>query len=165
MDKSKTKIIPVILVWVTFIFNIIFAHNNDSKMIVHKECTYESDSQCSSRRMGEYFQYFFFIIFLLIELIGAILISVSCCNNSYCGYLKGIGLLFIFSVLISNNYIPANENKYTILIMAKILVQWIQMIVLIIYAIIFYCSLRNSYLNIKLVNDYPTQGQSLQPEQ
>ena len=49
--------------------------------------------------------------------------------------------------------------------MSKILVQWIQMIVLIIYAIIFYCSLGISYLNNELVNDYPTQGQSLQLEQ
>ena len=99
------------------------------------------------------------------ELIGVILVSVSCCNNSYCYYLSGTILLFIFSILISFIYIITNENEYIILKIAKILVQWIQIIVLIIYAIKADFSLGNSDLNNKLVNDFPTQGQPLQQEQ
>ena len=59
MNKSKTIIIPVIIVWAIFVFNFIFIYKNIT-IIEHKECTYESDSQCSTRRMGEFFSNIFF---------------------------------------------------------------------------------------------------------
>ena len=136
MNKPKTIIIPVILVWVTFVFNIIFAFNDSNKMIEHKECTYESDSQCMSRRMGEKFSDIV-LIFFLIELIAVIFVNLSYCNNSFCCYLTGTIILFFFSILISFIYILAVGNEYTILIIAIILLQWIQMIVLIIYVLKF----------------------------
>ena len=166
MNKSKTIIIPVIIVWAIFVFNFIFIYKNII-IIEHKECKYESDSQCSTRKMAEFFlNIFFLLIFLfsLIELIGAILVSVSCYNKSYCCYLTGTILLFILSILISFIYFFINENEYIILKISKILVQWIQIIVLIIYAIKADFSLGNSDLNNKLVNDFPTQGQPIQLE-
>ena len=167
MNKSKTIIIPVIIVWAIFVFNFIFIYK-DNKITEHKECTYESDSQCSTRRMGEFFSNILFLIITLLflfELIGVILVSISCCNNSYCYYLTGTILLLILSILISFFYIIANENENIILKITKVLVQWIQIIVLIICAKKVDFSLGNSYLNNKLVNDFPTQGQSLQQEQ
>ena len=162
MNESKTIIIPVIIVWAVFVFNIIFGFNSDNRIVEHKECP----TECTTRRMAEGIEYFIILlIFLSIELIGAILVSISYCYNSYCCYLIGTILLFIFSILISYNYIPAHENKYIIFIIAKILVQLIQMIVLIIYAIKHDFSLGNSDLNKKLVNDLPTQGQPIQQEQ
>ena len=160
MDKSKKIIIPVILVWVTFVFNIIFTCNDVSKMIKHKECTNLSDSHCSTMRMAESFTYIFLIIFFIIGLIGPILINASYCENSYCCYITGTIFLIIFSILITIIY--ANGNVYIIFKIAQILVQWIQIIVLIIYDIKYDFSDRNSYLNNKLDNHYQTQGQSLQ---
>ena len=66
--------------------------------------------------------------------------------------------------MISFAYASVKGKENTIFLIIKLLMQWIQVIILII------CtpknnSLRNSYLNNKLVNNFPRQGQSLQQEQ
>ncbi len=164
MDKSKKVIIPVTIVWTAFVYNFIFAFNEVNERFKYK-CTYESDSQCSTRRIADSIYAFFLIIVLLIELIAVIFVSLSCCNNSYCCYLTGMVFLFNFSILISIVYCIFNENKYTIILITRILMQWIQIIALFIYSLkVNISSDRNSYINNNLVNDFPTPEQSLQQE-
>ena len=58
MDKSKKVIIPVTIVWTAFVYNFIFAFNEVNERFEYK-CTYETDSQCSSIRMGDSIYAFF----------------------------------------------------------------------------------------------------------
>ena len=75
-------------------------------------------------------------------------------------------LLFNFSILIFIIYCKFNENKYTIILITRILMQWIQIIALFIYSLKVNISAdRNSYINNNLVNDFPTPEQSLQQDQ
>ena len=61
MDKPKKIIIPVIMVWTTFIFNIIVVFFGENKKEVSgRECKYESDSQCSTRKIAEFLVFFFY---------------------------------------------------------------------------------------------------------
>ena len=79
--------------------------------------------------------------------------------------MTGIIILLIFDIFISLHLAIFNVYKSIIILIIRISIQWIQIIVLIIYTLKVELSFKNSYLNNKLVNDFPKEGQSLQQEQ
>ena len=150
MDNPEKIKCPIFTVWIIFILNIFWI-----------------DSQFFNDYYGNirYRVYSIFsiilIIIILIDLIGCIFVTISFENNKYSFYLTGLIMTTIFNVLMTTLIILFTYKYFLIFDILQILIDWSQLIVLLVYNKRIKSSFKNSHLNDNLIKEFPKEAEPL----
>ena len=139
MDNSENIKCPMFTVWIIFVSNIFFIDSYINVRFLKRDILF----------------IIALIIIILIDLMASIFVTISFEKNKFCFYLTGLIMASISSILMTIVIIMTREN--ILIIIYRIIIEWSQLIVLLIYMKNVRLSFTNSHLNDNLISEFPKE--------
>ena len=159
MENPEKMKCPILTVWIIFSLNIYFI---DTYIFYDYHGIARYNNSIFRLPRGGFFILFLILllVIILIGLIGSIFVTISFEKNKYSFYLVGLIMTSIFGLLMSIMLILYG-NGVDFIKVFQVIIEWSQLIVLLIYNKKVKASFKYSHLNDNMINDFPKEAQPL----